>query len=116
MIRVTCRGRATLTAFVGDGSCGSDQFVINASSFGVDENEALKLEVYPNPARQRVNVVSEEIEAVVVYDLLGQRLKVMAGNGDTTVSFNVDDLAEALYIVEVKTRKGIVRKPFSVSR
>ena len=115
MIRVTCKGQAVLSAYVGDGSCGADQFAINASSFDVDENEMPKLSVYPNPAQHSVNVVSEDIETVVVYDLLGQRLKTVAGNGDSNVSFSVDDLSEALYIIEVNTRKGSVRKPVSVT-
>lgn len=103
---VNQRGQATLTASVGDGSCGSDQFVINASAFGMDEHEALKMDLYPNPARNTVTVVSEAIESVVVYDLLGQRVKSIDGLGDDSISFSVEGLPEALYLVEVQTKKG----------
>lgn len=103
---VTQKGQAVLSASVGDGSCGSDSFFINATPFGVEENEAVKMELYPNPARHAVTVVSEAIQSITVYNMLGQPVKSIEGLADDSVSFSVADFPEALYLVEVHTQKG----------
>lgn len=115
-INVTSVGSATLTASVGDGSCGMDVFEINASSFGVDEQAPVQARIYPNPAQESVTVTSEEIKSVVVYDLLGQKVKEVDANGDESVSFGVGGLPEALYIVEVRTHHGVARQLLTITR
>ena len=113
-IVVTTTGQASLSAKVGDGSCGMDVIEINASQFDVEDQQIPKAEIYPNPAQHSVTVVSEDIDAVIVYDLLGQPLKTFNGNGSERVTLTVGDLAEALYLVEIRTGKVVIRKMLTV--
>lgn len=113
-IVVTRIGRATLSASLGTGVCGYDEMEINASSFGVDEQEEIPLDIYPNPARQTATVVSREIEEVKVYNMMGQLLMRVDGHSADRVELTVEHLSTALYLVEVKTKMGNKTLLFSV--
>ena len=76
----------------------------------------MQARIYPNPAQESVTVTSEEIKSVVVYDLLGQKVKEVDANGDESVRFGVSGLPEALYIVEVRTHLGVARQLLTITR
>lgn len=71
----------------------------------VAENEALSVQVYPNPARQSLSIEGEEMSQVAVYDLLGQMVYRQDMDGNT-LTINVSDWTEGLYLVKVQTREG----------
>lgn len=116
MIVVRTMGTALLSAKVGDGSCGMDVIRLNAVQFGIGEEEPIPVSIYPNPAQHTVVVESESMEYVRVYNVLGQQVKFIEAQGDARLSFNVDNLSEALYIIEIKTPMGMVRKTLTVAR
>lgn len=113
---VNTMGSAVLSAQVGDGSCGSDAIRLNAVQFAVDDVERVPVTIYPNPARHTVTIESEAITRVQVFNMLGQPLKTVEGHGDNKLSFNIDSLSEALYIVEIKTLNGTARKTLTITR
>lgn len=113
---VTQPGRALLQAYLGDGHCGFDEVVLDATPFSVDEQQQMRLEIYPNPAQHSVTVASEAMESVRVYNLFGQLVKYFSCANKDRLDFSVEDMAAALYIVEVQNGKGVIRKQFSVSR
>jgi len=115
-VTVTTGGQATLRAAVGDGSCGMDEFAINASQFDVEEQQNVKAKIFPNPAGQSVTVVADDITELIVYDILGQQVRHVKVPSEPSVSLNIADLSEALYIVEVRTREGVTRQRLTVSR
>jgi hypothetical protein len=68
---------------------------------GVDDFVKLQMSVYPNPTRDPVNVVSNQIiEKVEVINLLGQTL-ISKKSTLNEVSINLDNLPTATYILRV---------------
>ena len=76
--------------------------------------DAVDIAVYPNPAREFVNVRYEVINAseisLEMYDLLGQQVRIQkqgyAYEGIYSVEFPVNDLEAGMYILVVNTGKS----------
>ena len=84
---------------------------------GEDENlEAISelttsLLLYPNPANDKLHIVTEvEIEEVVVYDAFGRQQTT--DNGQQTTDIDVAGLNTGVYFVMIKTNDGVVMKRF----
>ncbi len=86
---------------------------LNGSS--VSENETPKVTLYPNPAKESVNILAEDgLQQVVVYNLTGQQIEAWALMGDKTVTLNTSSYAPGYYITNVVTSKGVTTKQFIV--
>lgn len=71
-------------------------------------------DVYPNPARDIMNVVSEsQINELRVFDLSGKLVFSQSYNAKQAV-INVDAFNEGLYIMQIATDNGIENVKFSV--
>lgn len=100
-------GERTLWVSSGDGPCDREAYkTINCSGYAIDENESAPLEIYPNPARKELMVKGPEIIGVTLYNLLGHKVKEVVAYGDDQVRVAVDDLPQALYLLEVRHKKG----------
>lgn len=79
-------------------------FKIDANgTVGLDEiQEECLAFVYPNPAKETVNIGGVEAEETVVYNALGQRVMSFRGN-----EANVETLADGVYLLRVTDGKGI---------
>jgi D-alanyl-D-alanine carboxypeptidase len=71
------------------------------------ENAFLK--VYPNPAKDRIfiEVPNQEIKRVAIFDLNSRLIK----NSETN-NISISELPDAVYIIKVKTNKGIYHSKF----
>jgi hypothetical protein len=104
----------TLCALV---SISADQNLVNdtiCESFasGVGTQTLIKngVQVYPNPARQMVNldVGDQPIEAVRILDLQGRLVRQISVKGiNQKMVINLDSLHIGSYLVEVKTKHGV---------
>lgn len=56
--------------------------------------------VYPNPATDKVTVTGKDMQQVVVYNMLGQRVLTATANGETLV-MNTADLAAGNYTLQI---------------
>ena len=66
--------------------------------------------VYPNPARNIINIESNnEIKEVVVYNLLGQKIKQYHSAINT---IDISDMAKGIYVINITTDKGVTTKKF----
>ncbi len=66
--------------------------------------------VYPNPARNIINIESNnEIKEVVVYNLLGQKIKQYHSAVNT---IDISDIANGIYVINITTDKGVTTKKF----
>ena len=90
---------------------GEDGFVHVTETYD-DNNIENILEVYPVPAYDILNIKSENINVINIYDMKGQL--VMKLNGDTQI--NVSTLASGIYFIEgidvnsnVKTNTIIIK-------
>lgn len=80
---------------------GITDIVFDNCQLGTASNEIEGFEFYPNPTRERINLAAaQNIESVVLYNILGQRM--MEVNVDTTTTeLNVAHLAAGAYLMEV---------------
>ncbi|MCM1168645.1 MAG: choice-of-anchor J domain-containing protein [Bacteroides sp.] len=63
--------------------------------------------VYPNPARETVNIrASETIERVVLYASNGKVAKKVSGNRNGTMTISVGGLNTGIYVLQVTTANG----------
>ena len=71
---------------------------------GVDETEAGKVKVYPNPASETLRIDGLEADEIQVYNALGQLVKVVRGTNEV----NVNSLPEGLYLLRITDAEGKV--------
>ena len=64
----------------------------------------MNVNVYPNPAKDKVYVEGEGIEAVILYDMLGNCLRNMDYN--TGKVLNVSGLPQGTYVLKLMTQDG----------
>ena len=80
----------------------------------VDFNEIIEksTHLYPNPAKDNINIVSyaELINSVEVYNLSGQKVLSKKVNNGTTTKINTSGLSKGVYIVDIKSRTSSVKK------
>lgn len=111
-------GTGTLRAWTaGYGECDKEvSMQIHCSGYAVDEDAASPLAIYPNPAKEVLFVKGEAIDEVVVFTLLGQRVKSVTAHGEPVVEVDLDGLSSALYFVEVSAQHYNKTLLFSVNR
>lgn len=79
------------------------------SFYGVDQHE-LEVKVYPNPTQGDVTIEADNIEQVRVVDMLGQVVENSRCNHDNNVVLNLGYLPPSIYLLEVKTKDGIIKQ------
>ena len=76
----------------------------------IDENNALKVSVYPNPVSDKtLNVVIPEtinVQSLVLYDVFGKNMSIEVINGVT----NLSHLAVGVYFLKIEADEGQVVK------
>ena len=79
--------------------------------FQINEIIEKTTEVYPNPAKDNLNIVSyaELINSVEVYNLSGQKVLSKKVNA-TTTRINTNSLSKGVYIVDIKSKVSSVKK------
>lgn len=82
------------------------KLTINCSGFAVGENEIMHLEVYPNPASKELFVKGEDLRELLLYNMMGQCVRTMTVQGESEARLELEGLSQALYILEVHTKKG----------
>ena len=91
--------------FRDNGKFGSQAtYMIDVSGVGV-EDFALETTVYPNPARNVINInTTNNVQRVEIFNMQGQLVKVETGE---VKSISVKDLANGLYTLKLTTDNGI---------
>lgn len=104
-------GTNTLTAAFITPECGElrRDFEINAGFFGVGE-QALEVTVFPNPTKGTVTVEAEGIECVRLTNMLGQVLEQREFDRSDSVILSLAGYVPSVYLLEIKTVNGMVKK------
>ena len=85
------------------------------NNYSVSEIETPKVALYPNPAKELVNILAEEgLRQVVVYNLLGQQLETLHFQGESKAVLNTTYYVPGSYIMNVVTPAGVTTKHFVV--
>ncbi len=78
---------------------------------GITENETLNVAMFPNPAQGEVTLLADDnILNVSVYNLLGQQIETLDLNKTSQYQLNTSGLAAEVYVLKIKTEKGLVNK------
>ncbi len=109
-IIVTTPGTATLKVRAWN-DCGftEQEIVIHADFHDVDDNPTLPVQVYPNPARDKVYVEAEDIVRVRLFDLLGRCLTEKSIEPCEHVELSLQGYTASLYLIEIQTKIGTIR-------
>lgn len=118
MVYVTAPGSATLSAHFKVPECGEVEryFEINAGFFGIGDHDVIDANVYPNPTNGMLIVEAEGIESIRLTNMMGQLLDWREYDRSNAVALNLNDFAPSVYLLEIKTVNGIVKKRVTVSR
>jgi hypothetical protein len=110
-ILVPTPGYATLTARFETATCGimERQFVIHAGFFSVDEN-GVEVSIYPNPTKGTVTIEAEGIKSVRLVNMMGQTLDWVETDLANHVTLNLNHLAPSIYLLEIETVNGMVKR------
>ena len=112
LIKVITPGTTTLKASFVAEDCGLMErtFEIYADYFGVEEQASFGVQVYPNPTKGTITIEAEGIENVRLIDMVGQVLETYdCGHPDSFV-LNLNSYKPSVYLLEVKTVKGLVKR------
>ncbi len=83
---------------------------------GVAEHETLNVAMFPNPAQGEVTLLSDDnLLNVSVYNLLGQQIETQDLNKTRQYQLHTNELASGVYVVKIKTEKGMVAKRLVVN-
>jgi len=112
---VTTNGTATLKVKAWN-DCGvsEQEIIIHAGFHDVDEHDAVRVRLYPNPAKDKVYVEAEGIVSVRFYDLQGRYVFEVSEKHDQKVEINLQNLSSKLYVVEVVTNQGVARAKLNI--
>lgn len=77
-------------------------------AIGVDEVEKIAFEMYPNPAKDRLNIkLSESADVEVIFtDLLGKEVLHTNYTSRDLINIDVTEMPAGVYMVQLKTDKG----------
>lgn len=83
----------------------------------IDNNDLQnQINIFPNPARDRLNIGYSEIEILnlEIYDIQGKKIKNLSiDNSQSTIQvLNIKELKSGLYFLQVRTDRGLVSLKF----
>ena len=102
---------ASISAIYDWGESETASYTFVTDFVGINENiESAKVDIFPNPATNQINIQSEdEILQIEMVNFVGQTVFEVFEN-KKQITVNTSKLEEGIYIVRVKTAKGMVNK------
>ena len=75
---------------------------------GIEENETINVVMYPNPAKESVNILVEDgLQYISVYNALGQQIETKKLNGENKFVLYTNNYFSGIYIINIVTDKGV---------
>ncbi len=106
--------RAFFTLLVDDYTSDwyADKYAVTIPTGSVKEQSLSQFSVYPNPANNVINVSSDKalVNAVSLVDINGRTVKSVQFDGVYSAQVNIADLANGVYMMNIKSDKGTVTK------
>ena len=98
--------------------CGEmgNGFLIHAGFYGVDDLGTVEVNVYPNPTKGTVTVEAEGIESIRLTNIMGQVLDWREYDRSDSVVLNLNGYTPSVYLLEIKTVDGMVKRRVMLSR
>ena len=94
---------------------GAVAHLAGLSDVSVAEYEFSSVALYPNPAQDAVNILSENgLQRIAIHNLIGQIVEVKTLNGENKHKLNISYYPSGIYTISIVTGKGVVTKPLVV--
>lgn len=116
-ITVLTPEKATLSVMV-ENHCNIDMRSIdlNASFFDVDDMAETVHDMFPNPAKDIITVVGDDIQTIEFFDKYGRIVKQLNFSGSNEETIDVSDLDNAVYIVNIQYSDNKLIKQLVVAK
>ena len=74
---------------------------------GVEEVETINVALYPNPAKEFVNISAEDgMQRILVYNAWGQQIEVIKMQGENKYILNTNNYCSGIYFIKIVTERG----------
>ena len=83
-------------------------------TFGINEcmnSSKINIQLYPNPTTDNITIETPSLSTIEISNIQGQLIKTLATSG-TKTNIDVSALPCGVYVVQVKTEKGVAVKKF----
>ena len=92
---------------------GKDYVVVEVTK--IDENGVKGMMVYPNPAKDNLNITAENMKRITISNVLGQVVYDRNVDSDNEI-INMSQYEAGIYMVRIVTESGIAVKRISVAK
>ena len=79
---------------------------LTITTTGINENEFVGINVYPNPAKDRINIEGAEIKSVSICDIAGREIVEYDNNGESTMNISTEMLESGNYMLIIRKHDG----------
>ncbi|MEN8116243.1 MAG: T9SS type A sorting domain-containing protein [Bacteroidota bacterium] len=86
---------------------------LNITVTGIDDLNTPEFSIYPNPAKNKLNIsFKENVRQIEVYNLVGKQVMIQQMNDQPRTTLDVSSLPQGVYVVQVSSRNGKGSKLF----
>lgn len=97
-------GQAVLHAWTEGELCDVDTtMVLNATFYSIGESNTQSASVYPNPTSGKVTIIWQDIVAIKVFNLLGQKVDEYKFGNQDKAELDMLNYQEGVYVLEIST-------------
>lgn len=89
---------------------------INASNYGIGDEEETSVMLFPNPAQTQVTVQAHGLSHIKLFNVFGQVVKEVPIEQADAATINIDNLSQGIFMVEITTIYGRIIKQLMISR
>ena len=89
-------------------------FRIVKTPVSILETTQAEISVFPNPAQSHFTVTNTENANLTLYNILGQKVKQVVGEGENTVIYT-EDLPQGIYLLKVEKGDAVLTKKIQIS-
>lgn len=90
---------------------GAVAHLAGLNNTSLTENALPNVTLYPNPAQNEVNVLTDgELLQVTIFNLLGQAIEAKDVHGGNKCTFNTNSYVSGIYLVRILTSRGVITR------
>lgn len=110
-------GQAVLHAWTEGELCDVDTtMVLNATFYSIGGNDMQSASVYPNPTSGKVTITWQDIVAIKVFNLLGQKVDEYKFEKQDKAELDMLNYQEGVYVLEITSDRGKSYKQLILTR
>ncbi|MDL2227375.1 T9SS type A sorting domain-containing protein [Odoribacter sp. OttesenSCG-928-L07] len=100
-------GTVTLNCIKGQAKKSIELTINTAPPYiGINNNNNIKINIYPNPATSHITIDGENIQTITVLDNVGRIINKYNSNGNKINIINTENLKSSLYFIKIEMQDG----------